>query len=579
MALRVALAILGVGVAACHRPATPPAGASATAALPPAAWFTEGAAAAGLTFAHTNGASGRLFYPEILPPGVALLDYDADGDLDVYLPQGRALSGTAPGTAPASRAGAPGGARLYRNDMTVAGDGTRVLHFTDVTGASGLGAPTFGLGVATGDIDNDGFVDLYVTGFDGCHLYRNNGNGTFSDVTIASGTGNPGGLAVSAAFVDLDRDGWLDLYVANNVTYQTTNGTVCPGPAGAPDYCPPQIYGGQRDRFYRNLGRGHFRDITATALPGLTARPGLGVATADFDGDGWMDIFVANDGEPDFLWMNGRDGTLRDVGLSAGVAVTGDGKAEASMGTDAGDFDNDGDEDVVVTELTGQGTNLFVNDGTGHFRDASAASGIGVPSQPYTGWGTAWVDYDNDGWLDLLAVNGTIIAQEGRTGRGFPYDQKKLLFRNLGTGRFESVGAQAGPAFALSESGRGAAFGDIDNDGDIDVLVGNNSGPVHLLINEVGARQHWLGLRLLGREGRDMLGARVSVARPSQPVLWRRSRSDGSYGSANDPRVLVGLGTSAVAPTVRVRWPDGRDEMWPAVPADTWTTLRQGTGQ
>ncbi len=454
-----------------------------------------------------------------------------------------------------------------------------MLRFTDVTAASGLGGPAFGLGVATGDVDNDGFVDLYVTGFDGCHLYRNNGNGTFSDVTAMSGTGNPGGFAVSAAFVDTDRDGWLDLYVANNVTYQTTRGTVCPGPAGAPDYCPPQIYGGQRDRLYRNLGRGRFRDVTATALDGLTARPGLGVSTADFDGDGWMDIFVANDGEPDFLWMNGRDGTFRERGLSAGVAVTGDGKAEASMGADAGDFDNDGDEDVVVTELTGQGTNLFVNDGAARFRDASAASGVGVPSQPYTGWGTAWLDYDNDGWLDLLAVNGTIVAQEGRGSRAFPYDQKKLLFRNLATGRFESVGAPAGPAFDLSESGRGAAFGDLDNDGDTDVVVGNNSGPVHLLVNGIGSRAHWLGLRLAGAGGRDMLGARVSVTRPGQPVLWRRARADGSYGSANDPRVLVGLGTSPAPATVRVRWPDGREEAWSAVPADRWTTLRQGEGQ
>ncbi len=573
----VALAILVVGVAACDRPTAPPPGAATTALTPAAAWFTERAAVAGLVFTHTNGASGRLYYPEILPPGVALLDYDADGDLDVYLVQGRALADAPPAaTAAASPAD---GARLYRNDLTVAADGTRVLRFTDVTDASGLGAPAFGFGVATGDVDNDGFVDLYVTGFGACHLYRNNGNGTFSDVTATSGVGNPGGLAVSAAFVDLDRDGWLDLYVANNVTYQTTNATVCPGPAGAPDYCPPQIYGGQRDRLYRNLGRGRFRDVSAAALRGLTARPGLGVSTADFDGDGWLDIFVANDGEPDFLWMNGRDGTLREVGLSAGVAVTGDGKAEASMGSDAGDFDNDGDEDVVVTELTGQGTNLFVNDGSAHFRDASAPSGIGVPSQPYTGWGTAWLDYDNDGWLDLLSVNGTIIAQEGRTGGAFPYDQKKVLFRNLTNGRFESVGALAGPAFALSQSGRGAAFGDIDNDGDTDVLVGNNSGPVHLLINEVGALNHWLGLRLAGPDGRDMLGARVSVTRPGQPVLWRRARSDGSYGSASDPRVLVGLGSSAGAATVRVRWPDGRDETWSAVPADTWTTLRQGTGQ
>ncbi len=570
------LAALLVGACGGAPPTTPPqeapadAGATAAVAAP---WFSEQAAAAGLVFTHTNGGSGRLFYPEILPPGVALFDADGDGDLDVYLPQGQPLAATA-AALPASS-----GARLYRNDLRVASDGTRTLQFTDITAGSGLDGPAFGLGVATGDVDNDGRVDLYVTGFDGSRLYRNTGNGTFTDITAASGAGNAGGFAVSAAFIDIDRDGWLDLYVANNVSYRTTNTTVCPGPAGVPDYCPPQIYGGLPDRLYRNLGRGRFRDVSASALQGLRARPGLGVSTADFDGDGWLDIVVANDGEPDFLWMNQRDGTFRESGLPAGIALTGEGKAEASMGVDAGDFDNDGDEDVIVTELTGQGTNLFANDGAARFRDVSAASGIGGRSLPYTGWGTAWFDYDNDGWLDVLAVNGTIIAQEGRGGRAFPYDQQKLLFRNLTNGRFEAVTAQAGPALALSESGRGAAFGDIDNDGDVDVLVGNNSGPVHLLVNEVGARAHWLGLRLVGRDGRDMVGARVAVERPGQPTLWRRARADGSYGSANDPRVHVGLGASAVAPGVRVRWPDGSEESWASVAIDRWTTLTQGTGR
>jgi hypothetical protein len=560
------------GAPATAPPQGAPADTAPTAAVA-APWFSERAAAAGLDFTHTNGGSGRLFYPEILPPGVALFDADGDGDLDVFLPQGRPL------VAAATSVTAAGGARLYRNDLEVAADGTRALRFTDITAGSGLDGPGYGLGVATGDVDNDGRVDLYVTGFDGSRLYRNTGNGSFTDITAASGAGNLGGFAVSAAFVDIDRDGWLDLYVANNVTYRTTNTTVCPGPAGAPDYCPPQIYGGLPDRLYRNLGRGRFRDVTASALKGLKARPGLGVSTADFDGDGWLDIVVANDGEPDFLWMNQRDGTFRESGLPAGIALTGEGKAEASMGVDAGDFDNDGDEDVIVTELTGQGTNLFANDGTAHFRDVSAASGIGGRSLAYTGWGTAWFDYDNDGWLDVLAVNGTIIAQEGRGGRAFPYDQQKLLFRNLANGRFEAVTAQAGPALTLSESGRGAAFGDIDNDGDVDVLVGNNSGPVHLLVNEVGARAHWLGLRLVGRDGRDMVGARVAVERPGQPTLGRRARADGSYGSANDPRVHVGLGASAVAPVVRVRWPDGSEESWPSVAIDRWTTLTQGTAR
>ena len=574
MALVLAALVPAIGCSADRAPA--PSAEPVTAA----AWFTDRAAAAGLSFVHVNGASGRFYYPEILPPGVALLDYDGDGDLDAYVAQGHALAASpGPAAAPAEAQPRVAG-RLYRNDLRVRSDGARDLRFTDVTAASGLSATGYGLGVATGDIDNDGRVDLYLTTYDGCRMYRNNGDGTFTDVTAASGTANPGALAVSAAFVDVDRDGWLDLYVANNVNYRTDNRTVCPGPAGAPDYCPPQIYGGLPDRLYRNLGRGRFADVTRTALLGGTSSgPGLGVATADFDGDGWLDILVANDGEPNLLWLNQRNGTLRDVGLEAGVAVTAEGRAEASMGVDAGDFDNDGDEDIVVTELTGQGTNLYVNDGSRVFRDVGAASGIGAQSLAYTGWGTAWIDYDNDGWLDLLAVNGTIIAQEGRPASAFPYDQKKLLFRNLANGRFQSVGGQAGAVFDLSESGRGAAFGDIDNDGDMDVLVGNNSGPLRLLVNEIGTRNHWLGLRLVSGDGRDLLGARVSVVRDGQPTLWRRARSDGSYASANDPRVLVGLGPSAAPALVQVRWPDGRDEHWPVVPIDAWTTLRQGTGR
>ena len=398
-------------------------------------------------------------------------------------------------------------------------------------------------------------------------------------MTALSGTGNTGGFGVSASFLDFDRDGWLDLYVGNNVRYRLDNRTVCPNPAGAPDYCPPQIYGGLPDRLYRNRGRGHFADVTRTALAGGKFGPALGVSTADFNGDGWIDIFVANDGEDNLLWLNQHDGTFAESGLSSGVAVTAEGKAEASMGVDAGDFDNDGDEDIVVAELTGQGSNLYVNDGSARFRDASAASGLGGLSLPYTGWGTAWFDYDNDGWLDVLTVNGTIIAQEGRGGRPFPYDQRKLLLRNLGNSRFESVGQRAGPVFDLSESGRGAAFGDVDNDGDTDVVVGNDNGRLRLLVNQIGNRHHWLGLRLVVQAGRAALGARVAVIRPGEAPLWRRARADGSYASANDPRVLVGLGGAAGAVAVQVRWPDGRAEEWSDVAVDRWLTLAQGTGR
>ena len=582
---RLAPVLLLVVAAACAADApdsgSPDVAANGKAAAGDAAgqWFTDVAEASGLDFVHVNGASGRFYYPEILPPGVAFFDFDNDGDLDVYLTQGGKL-GTAHG--PGGEAAEEGRlhGRLFRNDLEVQPDGGRRLRFTDVTEQSGIDAGGYGLGVAAGDIDNDGWVDLYLTNFGPSRMLRNNGDGTFTDVTAASGTDNQPGFGVSASFVDYDRDGWLDLYIGNNVDYTLDNETPCPNPAGARDYCPPQIYGGQRDRLYRNRGQGRFVDVTARALVGGRFGPALGVSTADFNGDGWIDIYVANDGAENLLWINQKDGTFRDTALLAGAAVSEVGRPEASMGVDAGDYDNDGDEDLFMTHLTGEGNNLYVNDGTGTFRDLSAASGLGPASLPYTGWGTAWFDYDNDGWLDLLTVNGTVVALEGRASGPFPYDQRRQLLRNLGDGRFEDVTARAGRIFELSEVGRGAAFGDVDNDGDEDVLVGNNAGRVRLLVNGIGNRNHWLGLRLVGADApRDMLGARVEVTRPGLPTLWRRVRSDGTYASANDPRVLVGLGDSRSKPGVRIRWPDGRVESWDEVPIDRWTTLKEGSGR
>lgn len=545
-------------------------------------WFTDRAEQTGLDFVHFNGASGDFYYPEILPPGVGLLDYDNDGDLDVYIAQGQMLG---PGKNPGDALIPPRGplplkGRLYRNDLQVHPDGTRTLHFTDVTGQSGIDTSEFGIGVATGDIDNDGRVDLYLTNFGPNQMWRNNGNGTFTDVTKQSGTDGEPGFGVSSSFFDYDRDGWLDLYVGNNVVYTLKNRTRCPNVTGGRDYCPPQIYGGQPDRLYRNQGNGKFVDVSAKALRGAKFGPALGVATADYNGDGWIDIYVANDGEENLLWVNQRDGTFTETALLAGAALTAEGKAEASMGVDAGDFDNDGDEDLFMTELTGEGSNLYVNDGSGRFQDLSAPSGLGPASRPYTGWGTAWIDFDNDGWLDLLSVNGTVVVVEGRMNEPFPYDQRKLLFRNLRNGRFEDVTSRAGAVFALSESGRGAAFGDVDNDGDVDVLVGNDTGRVRLLINNTGNRHHWLGMRLEGKQApRDMVGARVTVIRSDGSKLWRRARSDGSYASANDPRVLVGLGASTEKPRVQVRWPSGNTEEWSDVAIDRWTTLKEGSGR
>ena len=547
------------------------------------AWFTDHAAESGLEFVHFNGASGNVYFPEIMAAGAGLLDYDNDGDLDVYLVQGQMLGdGKIPSDALLPPRGpVPLKGRLYRNDLTVR-DGTRALRFTDVTDESALDARGYGMGVAAGDIDNDGWVDLYLTNFGPNQLFRNNRDGTFTEISSESGTADAG-WGVPAAFVDYDRDGWLDLYVGNYVSYDVETATTCTTTAGAPDYCSPSVYPPQPDRLYRNQGNGSFADVSVAALVGRPVGPALGVVTADFDGDGWVDIYVANDGQDNQLWMNQRDGTFRDTGVLSGVSVSGEGRPEASMGVDAGDFDRDGDEDLFITHLRGETSTLYTNDGSGLFADRSALSGLGPPSLGYTGFGAAWVDVDNDGWLDVLAVNGTVAAIQGleRDRHPFPYGQSNQLFRNLGHARFEEMTSRTGTAFRLAEASRGAAFGDVDNDGDVDVLVSNTNGPVRLFINNVGNHNHWVGLRLVGTSavgGRDILGALVEISPRDEPTLWRRARADGSYASANDPRVLVGLGTSPDPPRVRVRWPDGGRDEWSQVPLDRWTTLRQGEG-
>ena len=580
-----AIVILTLAVPGCTsdrspaRRAAPREGAGSRSAQDE--WFTDRAEETGLDFVHVNGATGQFYYPEILPPGVALFDYDNDGDLDVYVVQGRPLgpAGDPPAALMPPRDAKPPTGRLFRNDLQVRADGTRVLHFTDVTEQSGITANQYGLGVAAADVDNDGWVDLLLTNFGTVQLFHNNGDGTFTDVSNTSGVQGEPGVAVSAAFLDYDRDGWLDLYVGYNVHYTLANEQKCPNTAGARDYCPPQIYGGRPDRLYRNLGHGTFVDVSATALLRGKFGPALGVVTADFNGDGWPDIYVANDGEPNLLWINQHNGTFKESALLAGSALTAEGRAEASMGVDAGDFDNDGDDDLFMTELTGQGSNLYVNDGSGGFRDESAASGVGAFSQRFTGWGTAWFDFDNDGWLDLLSVNGPIVANEGRANQSFPYDQRKILLRNLRNGKFENVTDKAGAVFQLSEAGRGAAFGDIDNDGDVDVVVGNDNGRLRLLVNNVGNRNHWLGVRAVGKEGRDSLGATVVVSLRDGTKRWRRVHSDGSYASSSDPRVLVGLGSSAEPVTVQVHWADGRVEQWQDVAVDRGTTLKEGSGR
>ena len=570
-------------LAACGAETTAPrdtTGTSAPAALPiehDGDWFVDRAAESGLDFVHANGMTGSFYQPEMMGPGVGFLDYDNDGDLDVYFVQGGRLGDGEELLAPPPDQ--PPGDRLFRNDLGT-GPGEGRLAFTDVTAESGIASRGYGMGVAAGDYDNDGWIDIYTTRFGPNQMFRNRGDGTFTDVTAETGTGDPG-LSVPATFFDYDRDGRLDLFVGNYLNYSIETHWQCYAQSGPADYCPPEVSPPQPDRLYRNSGDGTFADVTFEAGMGREYGPGLGASAADFDDDGWLDLFVANDQQDNQLWINQRDGTFRNRALLWGTAFGATGVAKADMGVDAGDFDNDGDEDLFITELTGQGSTLYVNDG-GMFRDESAGRGIRAASLPYTGFGAGWLDFDNDGWLDLIAVNGTVTLDLEAYGPDNPFalQQRNQVFRNRGGERFEDATDLAGAAFALSEVSRGAAFGDVDNDGDTDVLVANGAGPVRLLVNEVGHLREWIGLRLLGRETpRDMLGARVEVTLPDGSTRHRRVRADGSYASANDPRVIVGLGERAGSPAVRVTWPSGGVEEWDGLPIGRYTTLKEGEGR
>ncbi len=560
---------------------------AAHAAEPP---FSEVAAGAGLDFVHFNGMSGELYFAEMAGAGIGVFDCDNDGDLEIYISQGAML---APGKTPAEatyppKAGSTPADALYLNELEAAGGR---LKFRDFTEASGLEATTYGMGIAAGDYDNDGAVDLYVTNFGDDQLWRGHGDCTFSDVTQAAGI-SAGEWSVSASFVDFDRDGWLDLYAGNYVDFSVATHKPCYSTSSARDYCGPRAYNPVPDRLWRNRGGGADGEVTfqdASAVSGIAAEFGgaLGVISADFNLDGWPDVYVANDQTSNQLWINrgrGEDGLVRfaNEAALAGVAVNMDGAPEASMGVDAADFDGDGDEDIFLTHLNRQTNTIYVNEGDGWFSDKTLASGLGAPSVAFTSFGTAWMDYDNDGWLDLVISNGAVqvIAELALAKDPFPLHQPNQLFHNLGNGRFEDVTASAGKAFELSEVGRGAAFGDLDNDGDTDVVITNNNGPARLLRNDVGNRSAWLGLRLFDPlRKRDAIGARVAVLLPGGRTIWRRVRADGSFAAANDPRVLVGLGEAAKVEEVRVVWPDGSIEVWGDLPLRKYSTLEKGSGK
>jgi enediyne biosynthesis protein E4 len=567
--LLVIIAAGANGACAPDKNALPPAKAAPAQQL-----FVDATESSGIRFQHVNGRNGEFYYPEIIGSGVAVLDYNNDGKLDILVLQGTALGGGAKDSMGACTA------RLYRNDLVVNPDGTRNLTFTDVTEASGLCSHGYGMGIAVGDFNNDGCVDVFITHFGAPNqLFRNNCDGTFTDVTKKAGVAGSGRWGASATFFDYDRDGFLDLYVANYVDYRIENNQKCYASSSARDYCAPSAYKPVPGILYHNRGDGTFEDVSVKSGITTAYGAGLGVMAADLDGDGWPDIYVANDGNPNQLWINQKNGTFKNEADLRGCAVNADGEAEAGMGIDIADFDGDGNDDIFLTHLTREKSTLFVNRGGGYFEDRSVEAGVAAPSIPFTGFGTVFFDYDNDGWLDIVATNGAVrLIEELKTPRDpYPLQQRKQLFHNLGNGRFEETTASAGAVFQVAEVGRGLAAGDLDNDGSTDLVLSNNNGPLRVVLNKVGGQRPWVGLRLLTGK-RDAYGAKVEIKRQGGPTLWRRVRADGSYLSANDPRILVGLGDAPRIESVTVHWPDGKSEDFAAAPLRQYSTLVEGAG-
>ena len=539
--------------------------------------FRDVAEEVGLRFHHFTGATGDLLLPEIMGSGIALLDYDGDGDLDVLVAQGGLLDPTK--TMAGARFPPPSGwtpgPRLFRNELIPTGG----LRFTDVTGASGIRFTAHGMGMAVGDYDNDGRPDLLLTGFGRIALFHNRGDGTFADVSRRAGL-EDSQWSTSAAFVDDDRDGLLDIAIVHYVSFSVRSNPTCRGEGGERDYCGPQNFQPVPSRLYRNLGQGRFTDVTRRVGLDAAYGAGLGIGVGDFDGDGWLDVYIANDRNPNQLWMNRRNRRFEDTALLAGAALSGNGKAQAGMGVAVGDYDGDGDEDIFVTNMRHEGNVLYRNDGRGNFTDVTAVAGLYGPSLPYTGFGTEFFDADNDGHLDLFVSNGAVVAVDSLRGTPYPYHERNSLYRNQGGGRFVDVTGVSGPGLEHLDVSRGAAFGDLNGDGRVDLVVSNNNGPPRVLLNETPTRNHHLFVALEGQESNRLgLGARVGLLRQGRSPLWRRARTDGSYLSASDARVHFGLGPDPTVQAVVVEWTTGQAELWEGIQADRTIRLRQGSGR
>ena len=528
--------------------------------------FADVTRAAGIDFHLTCGGPQKLYIMESMCGGIAAFDYDNDGWMDIFLVQGSTLEDL--------KAGKCHPSKLYRNNH----DGT----FTDVTAKSGINHCGWGFGVAVGDYDNDGNEDLYITYLDGAVLYHNNGDGTFTDVTAKAGVANAGRWGTSAAFGDYDNDGYLDLYVANYVDLDLDHlpefgkGSLCQY-RGFPVSCGPRGLKGGRDRLYHNNKDGTFSDVTEKLNIDSDSYYGLGVLWLDYDLDGCLDLYVANDSSPSQLYHNDCKGGFTEVGAEAGVAYSGDGREQAGMGIDSADYDNDGWPDIAKANFSDDTNNLFHNDHTGEFTDLAGPADFGPISIPFLGFGMKFLDFDNDGWKDIFVANGHVNPQVDEHSFGVTYAERPLLFRNLKNGKFEEIGQKSCPALSGRYVARGAASADFFNDGREDLLVSVLDGPPLLLRNKTHAG-HWLRIKMTGtRSNRDGFGARVEI-KAAGLTQTAEVRSNSSFESASDPRLHFGLGSATRIDSITVRWPSGAVDRIGPLSADQEVTIKEGNG-
>jgi len=537
---------------------------------PAPAWYIDVAAEAGITVRNVNGGiASKHYIIESTGSGVAIIDYDRDGWPDIFLVNGSTLPGTKPSE--------PHTNHLFHNNH----DGT----FTDVTAKAGLFSTGWGQGACVGDYDNDGFDDIYVTGYGVNRLFHNQGNGTFLEVARQSGVAGSGKeWGTGCAFVDYDRDGKLDLVVANYVHFDLAK-TPAPGQAascnwkGVPVMCGPRGLPSAPNILYHNVGHGKFEDVSkASGIENTTAHYCFSVTTIDYNHDGWPDVYVACDSTPSILYRNNRDGTFTDVGVDSSVAFNEDGREQAGMGSTAGDYDGDGKLDIFKTNFSDDTATLYHNNGDGTFTDATFASGLGINTDAL-GWGAAFADVDNDGWPDLLVVNGHVYPEVDSAVMGTSYREPRFLYYNLGNGKFKDLSKSAGPGLTEPRSGRGMAIADLFNDGRLDAVVNNLSDFPMLLVNIASNQNHWLGLRLIGTtSNRDAIGARVTVHGATR--IWvDEVRSGSSFNSSNDLRLHFGLGTAPRLTSIEVHWPNGSDETFaPPAGMDHFLELTEGAG-